>query len=276
MARPATARPATGVSSTARRSTTALSDNPTSRMTVPSTAAPSPKTTAQPNMATVGWAKGGRPGMDKEKVPNPVNEPRPTKMSVPMPAASRPGMRTRAIIGPPRPDASMRRKAPRMGDPNRVLMAAKPPAAAMTMEAVGGASRLANRTDSRPRPPPMAISGASGPRTAPRLKVARAARATPGSSTGGGGTARLEALSRHVTTGPRQVGEGQRDQQPGQDQEGQGPPHRRPRESHCLGQRFEQPPLEQADQLEEPEGDGGHRNPDDARRGPGAGRSSGS
>ena len=154
-----------------------------SLMQVPSTEATKPKTMAHRNRATVRWWKGGSPGMASEKVPNPVNEFRPTKMSVPTPAASSPGTRTSSSRGPPMPAASMSRKAPRMGEPNKVLMAAKLPAEDITTAAAGGASRLARFTDRSPRPPPMAMSGASGPRTTPRLKVANAAMATPGSST---------------------------------------------------------------------------------------------
>ena len=64
--------------------------------------------------------------MAREKVPEPVNESRPTKTSVPTPAARRPGTRTSPSIGPPRPAASINRKAPAIGDPNSVLIAAKP------------------------------------------------------------------------------------------------------------------------------------------------------
>ncbi len=153
------------------------------RIAVPPTAATSPKTSAQANIEPVGCWNGGSPGMASEKVPNPLNESSPTKMRVPTPAASNPGTRTRPSIGPPRPVASSRMNAPRMGEPNRVLMAAKLPAAAMTVAAVGGASRRARRTAITPRIPPMRMSGASGPRTAPRLKVAREATTTPGRST---------------------------------------------------------------------------------------------
>ncbi len=76
--------------------------------------------------------------MAKENVPNPVNESRPTKTRVPMPAARSPGTRTRPSIGPPSPTASMRRNAPAMGEPKSVLMAAKLPAAAMTVMRGGG------------------------------------------------------------------------------------------------------------------------------------------
>ena len=54
-------------------------------------------------------------------------------MSEPTPAASRPGISTTPSKGPPSPDTSIMRNAPTMGDPNSVLMAAKLPAAPITM-----------------------------------------------------------------------------------------------------------------------------------------------
>ena len=70
------------------------------------------------------------------------------------------------------------------GDPKTVEIAAKLPAAAITMTSSSGASRLARRTASTPRPMPSAISGASGPSTNPNPSVATAATSTPGSSIG--------------------------------------------------------------------------------------------
>ena len=78
------------------------------------------------------------------------------------------------------PAASMIRKAPSSGEPSRVLIAAKLPADAMIVSAIGGASFFTRCTVSAARPPPIAISGASGPSTAPRLSVASAARTMPG------------------------------------------------------------------------------------------------
>ena len=180
---PATPSPTTGMRATMRFSTTGCRARASSRMAVPSTAATRPKTMAHRNMAPVGWLNGGRPGMASEKLPNPVSESRPMKMRVPMPAASSPGTSTRPRSGPPSPDASIRRKAATMGEPSRALMAAKLPAEAITTAAVGGASFLTRCTARAPSPPPMAMSGASGPRTTPRLRVASEARITPGSST---------------------------------------------------------------------------------------------
>ncbi len=65
-------------------------------------------------------------------------------------------------------------------------MAAKLPDPAMTPAAVGGTGRRAIRVTQAARPPPSAISGASGPSTAPRLRVASAATITPGSWAGVG------------------------------------------------------------------------------------------
>ena len=170
--------PTTGMRRTIRRSTTGCRARASSRMPVPSTEATRPKAMAQRNIAPVGWLKWGSPGMDREKLPNPVSESRPMKMRVPIPAANRPGTRTRPRTGPPSPDASINKKAPTMGEPSRALMAAKLPAEAITRAAVGGASFLARCTARAPSPP-MAISGASGPRTTPRARVASAARNTP-------------------------------------------------------------------------------------------------
>ena len=88
---------------------------------------------------------------------------------------------------PPIPLASMSRNAPTSGEPRSVLIAAKLPAAPITVTAVSGASRFSSRTASTPIPLPTAISGASGPSTTPRLSVANDARMTPGSSIGSTG-----------------------------------------------------------------------------------------
>ena len=119
-----------------------------------------------------------------EKVPNPVRLSSPTKIKEPTPAARRPGTSTISIIGPPNPATSMSRKAPTSGEPKSVAMAAKLPAAPITTAAMGGASRLTRWIASTPRPLPIAISGASGPNTTPRLSVANAAATMPNNSTG--------------------------------------------------------------------------------------------
>ena len=140
--------------------------------------------TAQTNSATVGVVNAGMSGTANENVPKPVQLSSPTKISDPTPAASRPGTSTTPMSGPPSPAASINKKAPTMGDPNSVLIAAKLPAAAMTVIACRGESFLIRCTANTPSPLPMAINGASGPSTAPKVSVANAASAMPGSSMG--------------------------------------------------------------------------------------------
>ena len=125
---------------------------------------------------------GGTDCKASEKVPRPVQLPSPTKTSAPIPEASRPGKTIRLSVIPPIPAVSMIRNAPSTGEPNKVLIAAKLPAAVIIVIAVGDGSFLVLRTVNAARPPAIAISGASGPSTAPRPRVASAARTTPPSS----------------------------------------------------------------------------------------------
>ncbi len=90
----------------------------------------------------VGWTPGGTVVSASENVPRPVQASSPTKTSAPMPEASRPGSATRLRVAPAMPAASMMRKAPSSGEPSSVLTAAKLPADAMIVTAIGGASRL--------------------------------------------------------------------------------------------------------------------------------------
>ena len=63
-----------------------------------------------------------------------------------MPDARRPGSATRLRVAPAMPAASMMRKAPSRGEPSSVLIAAKLPADAMIVTAIGGTSFLTRRT----------------------------------------------------------------------------------------------------------------------------------
>ncbi len=73
-----------------------------------------------------------------------------------------------------------------MGDPRRKAIPAKAPAAPTTAMAWAGESRFTSHTARTARPPPRAISGASGPTTDPRAIETNAAIRTPGSSIGVG------------------------------------------------------------------------------------------
>ena len=107
----------------------------------------------------------------------------------------------------------MSKTLPSNGDPSRVLIAAKLPALAMMRMAVGGESFLIARMASPPSPPPSAISGASGPRTAPSASVASAANTTPGNSIGSGAPPGFESLGRRMTAVAREITDGQGDEQ---------------------------------------------------------------
>ena len=111
-ARPATARPTTGVSSSIRRSTIGCRNSASRRITSPSTAAVRPIAIAQRNSAPVGLPNGGMFGTASENVPKPVQLSSPMKISEPTPAASSPGTSTTPSIGPPSPAASISRNAP--------------------------------------------------------------------------------------------------------------------------------------------------------------------
>ena len=95
-----------------------------------------------------------------------------------------PGIRISGRVAPPRPLASITSTAATIGEPKITEIAAKLPAAAMIRSSCGGASRLASLTESIASAAPMAMSGASGPSTAPRPRVATAASTMPGNIAG--------------------------------------------------------------------------------------------
>ena len=109
----------------------------------------------------------------------------PMKMTEPIPADIRPGSSsTSGSIGPPSPAASIKIIAPMTGDPKMVAIAANAALAASTAVTWLGVSFLTCRTARIASPAPRAMSGASGPSTRPRPRVARAASRMPGSSAG--------------------------------------------------------------------------------------------
>jgi len=108
------------------------------------------------------------------------------KTTEPIPADIRPGSSTRGSIGPPSPAASIKMIAPMTGEPKIVALAANAALAASTAMTWSGVSFFTRRTATTTRPPPRAMSGASGPSTRPRPRprVASAASKMPGSSAG--------------------------------------------------------------------------------------------
>ncbi len=115
-------------------------------------------------------------------------------------------------------------------------------------------------------PPPRAISGASGPSTAPSASVASAARITPGSSDGLGRAARVEPVGRRVPAPARQVPDRHRYQHAGHGQQRDRPPHRLAVEAQPVRQAGEDPVLEPADQVQEEVGQRRDRHADGGRQ----------
>ena len=113
----------------------------------------------------------------------------PVKIMSPMPAASSPGRRIRWSI----PDgnlplvatASNSSSEDASGPPNTVLIAAKPPARA-TIAPITSSSR-ARRAAYTPSARPIAVSGASGPRTIPNTRAKTEASTAPAASFGPAG-----------------------------------------------------------------------------------------
>ncbi len=263
IASPATARPTTGVSNSFRGSIRPCRVRASRWMPAPSSAAPTPMAIAHPNSAASGRTNRGRSGIARENVPSPVHVPSPTKMRVPVPAATRPGNSTRSMTAPPSPAASIRRKAPRIGEPNRVLIAAKLPAAATAALVWSGASRFASCTAHTPSPAPRAISGASGPMTTPNARLARAAKKTPGSSIGVGAPPALNPSAGLWPPIPGRYWIVERDQHPGERQQRDGPPGRLLAQTEGVREVGEDLALEDIDELEEAPRRGGDGHPDD-------------
>ena len=127
----------------------------------------------------------GRTPIEMSLVLSPVQEPMPMETSEPIPAAIRPGTRTTRSCEPPSPIASIRMIEAISGDPSRNETAAKVEEAATMSTTCCCCGSFCRRLPARmPSPPPIAISGASGPTTAPRPIEARAARTTPGIASG--------------------------------------------------------------------------------------------
>ena len=145
-----------------------------------------PSAIVQPISSQVTWLKCGSCSGTSEYalVLRPVQFAMPRNTSEPTPPAISPGIRISGSIAPPSPLASMTRIAATMGEPKMTEIAAKLPAAAMMRSNCGGASRFASFTENVASPAPIAMSGASGPSTRPRPRVANAARAMPGTMFG--------------------------------------------------------------------------------------------
>ena len=111
-------------------------------------------------------------------VSRPPQSPRPRKIRKPIDAATRPGIRIGIRDAPSPTPASISSIPATSGPPNKAEIAENEPAVDNTF--VSRSSARANPARATPTTDPSAISGASGPRTAPNASEASAASAIPG------------------------------------------------------------------------------------------------
>ena len=172
-------------------------------------------------------------------------------MSEPTPAASRPGTSTSPSMAPPIPDASISRKAPSNGEPNSVLIAAKLPAAATTARGLGRSVPLDEPDGADGRPAAERDQRRLGAQHHAEAQGGECRERHPGKLDRPAGPARLEPVRRRVAARTRQVADGERDQQTGQDKRRDRPPQRLAVEAKPAGQVGEDPRLQLGDQGEE-------------------------
>ncbi len=198
--------------------------------------------------------------MAREKVPHPVRLSSPTKTRVPMPAARRPGTSTRPSTGPPSPEASMSRNAPMIGDPSRVLIAAKLPGS--RHDGPHHRRRVTGGQSHGKHAEPAADGDERGLRAEDDAEGEGGQRSEEDTwELCGGGRAPtgLESLGRLVSRRSREIGDGEAHQHSGHGEQWEWPPHRGAVEAHLVRDRGEAPVLEEPHQLEEPVGHGRHR-----------------
>lgn len=127
---------------------------------------------------------GTSSGMASAPISRPDHRPSPVKSRPPTPLDSRHGSTTNINWGRASPSTSRKITAATSGLPKIAEIAAADPAAARIVALLGSVDRRVRRMASRASPLPIAISGASGPTTAPPTRLATAAITTPGTSTG--------------------------------------------------------------------------------------------
>lgn len=192
---------------------------------------------------------------------SPVQSPKPVNTMAPTPLASRAGSITANNWGPPTPATSISRTAATRGLPKIAEMAAAAPAApSSAVLAVVAGARTRSRKSSA-RPPPSAISGDSGPRTAPSGRLARAARTTPGSAevdTPAG----MQPRGRNVAAAARQPQHDRNHEQTRREHRRQRPPPRRIRPSEIVRPLHPHQMFQLVQEYQEPERGQGDRDTD--------------
>ena len=145
-------KPSAAVTNTRFQCTIGRSDSATQTDQPPQQAPTTPMTTAQPIVASVGWHCRRHRGQRQREAAQAGPVVQADEDQRPDAEASSPGSATRLSVIPPIPAASMIRNAPSTGEPSRVLIAAKLPADAMIVRAIGGASFFARCTAKRRKP----------------------------------------------------------------------------------------------------------------------------
>lgn len=144
---------------------------------------PTPMTSAMSTDQTtspMSRVEGAGSPISRLPVCRPVQSPKPVNTMAPTPLESSAGSITANSCGPPTPATSISSTAATKGLPKIAEIAAAAPAAPSSAVLAGVAGTRTRSRKSRARPPPRAISGDSGPSTAPSGRPARAASATPG------------------------------------------------------------------------------------------------
>ena len=158
-------------------------------------------------------------------IPRPVHWPRPVNNRAPTPLETRHGRTTSMVRLRSRPRSSRKITTATRGLPKMADIAAAAPAAATMATAPGSSPILVRLMARRASPPPIAISGASGPTTAPPTRLAAAASTMPG-SVFGAVVPPAEPRDGNVTAVPGQVLDRQRHQHAGHPDRQDRPPGR--------------------------------------------------
>ena len=149
----------------------------TAPCTSSATAAASGTTDTRSTQSSVVAPTSGRASVP---IGSPVQLPSPVNSTAPTPLETKHGTMATMTVPLAIATTSSSRITATSGLPKMVAIAAADPASAMSIRPCGSDPSFVRSAANSARPPPRAISGASGPITAPSDRPARAASVTPG------------------------------------------------------------------------------------------------
>ena len=149
----------------------------TAPCTSSATAAASGTTDTRSTQSSVVAPTSGRASVP---IGSPVQFPSPVNSTAPTPPETKQGTMATMTVPLAIATTSSSRITATSGLPKMVAIAAADPASAMSLRPCGSDPSFVRSAANSARPPPRAISGASGPITAPSDRPARAASVTPG------------------------------------------------------------------------------------------------